>query len=86
MPSNEGHIHWDGSMDSTVNHLGQELQLTSGDVSDPVGAVRIRLSGSQEAGLVLPSDGWEPIPGTDPVLQARHDGHYAVDYIRIRQA
>jgi hypothetical protein len=92
MPSNEGHVHWDGSADSTVNYLGQELQLTSevGNMAvvgvDPIGTVRIRLSGSVVTGLALPSDGWEAVPGTAPVLEARQDGHYPVGYIRIRQA
>lgn len=92
MPSNEGHVHWDGTADSTVNYLGQELQLTA-EVSnvvivkaDPVGTIRIRLSGSSLTGLALPTDGWQAIPGTSPVLEARQDGHYATGYIRIRQA
>lgn len=94
MPSSEGHVHWDGSADSTVNYLGQELQLTSevGNMTvstvlvDPIGTVRIRLSGSVVTGLALPSDGWEAVPGTAPVLEARQDGRYPVGYIRIRQA
>lgn len=92
MPSNEGHIHWDGSADSTINYLGQELQLTA-EVSnmvtvktDPIGTVRIKLSGFGGTGLGLPSDGWESVPGTSPVLEARVDGNYAIGYIRIRQA
>lgn len=91
MASNEGHIHWSGSSDETVNYLGQELQLTS-EVSnaitarvDPIGTIRIRLSGSVEAGLALPSEGWGAIPGTLPTLEARADGHYPTGYIRIRQ-
>ncbi len=93
MPSNEGHIHWDGSANSTVNFLGQELQLTA-EVSnmanktnvDPIGTIRIRLSGSSLTGLALPSDGWRVIPDTAPALEARQDGHYPMSYIRIRQA
>lgn len=94
MPSNEGHIHWDGSADSTVNYLGQELQLLAevgnkiGDVvaADPIGTIRIRLSGSAVTGLALPSDGWQPVPSTAPLLEARQDGHYPTSYIRVRQA
>lgn len=92
MPSDEGHLHWDGSADSTINYLGQELQLTSEVsnmsvvTSDPIGTVRIRLSGSVVTGLALPSDGWQPVPGTAPSLEARQDGHYPIGYIRIRQA
>lgn len=93
MPSNEGHIHWDGSADSTINYLGQELQLTA-EVSnmasttntDPIGTVRIRLSGFGGTGLAMPTDSWQAIPGTSPALQARVDGHYVTGYIRIRQA
>lgn len=97
MASNEGHIHWAGSSDETVNYLSQELRLTSavsnviqaeespGEEADPIGTIRIKLDGSLLTGLALPTDGWEPIPGTAPVLEARVDGHYPIGYIRIRQ-
>jgi hypothetical protein len=92
MPSNEGHIHWDGSADSTVNYLGQELRLTS-EISnatamnaDPDGTIRVKADGSVSLGLALPSDSWQPVPGTVPLLEARSDGHYPVGYIRVRQA
>jgi hypothetical protein len=96
MASNEGHIHWSRLADETVNYLGQELRLTS-DVSnmaqtnvqavddDPIGIIRIRLDGSGVVGLALPTEGWEAIPGTDPVLEARVDANYPSDYIRVRQ-
>jgi len=95
MASNEGHVHWSGVADETINYLGQDLQLTSnvsnvkpvsvspGD--DPIGTIRIRALGSVETGLALPSDGWELIPGTSPALEARVDANYAIGYIRIRQ-
>jgi hypothetical protein len=92
MPSDEGHVHWDGSSDSTVNYLGQELRLTA-EVSnaamvkaDPVGTIRIRLDGTSPPGLALPADSWQAIPGTAPALEARMDGHYPVGYIRVRLA
>lgn len=92
MASSEGHIHWSGTADETVNYLGQELQLTS-EISnklvtkiDPVGTIRIRLSGSVTIGLALPTDGWQNVPDTLPVLQVRVDGHHQVGYIRIRLA
>ena len=91
MASNEGHIHWSGLPTETVNYLGQELQLTS-EVSnattvktDPIGTIRIRLVGSLQTGLALPTEGWETIPDTSPLLEARMDGHYPTGYIRIRQ-
>lgn len=91
MASNEGHIHWGGLPDETVNYLGQELELTS-EVSnavsvkaDPIGTIRIRLDGQVATGLALPTEGWEAIPGTDPLLEARMDGHYPTGYVRIRQ-
>lgn len=92
MASDEGHIHWSGLGSETVNYLGQELQLTSERSnaatikSDPIGMVRIRLDGHAEAGAALPSDGWQPVPGTAPTLEARADAHYPIGYIRIRQA
>lgn len=91
MASNEGHIHWSGSPDETINYLGQDLQLTA-EVSnkiivkeDPEGTVRIGLVGSGGKGLALPTEGWEAIPGTNPILEARQDGHCPSTYIRIRQ-
>lgn len=95
MASNEGHIHWSGLGDETVNFLEQELQLTS-EVSnmadavtvklDLIGAIRIRAAGSTQAGLALPTDGWQSIPGTEPELEARADGNYMIGYIRLRLA
>lgn len=86
MPSNEGHIHWDTSDDSTINYLSQELQITANNEGDPIGSQRIRLNTHQGTGLYIPTDGWENIPGTSPTLQARSDGFYPVGYIRVRQA
>jgi hypothetical protein len=92
MPSDEGHIHWTGAADENVNFLGQELQLTS-EVSnavtvkaDPIGTIRIRARESALTGLPLPTEGWEVVPGTDPVIEARMDGHYPIGYIRLRLA
>jgi len=92
MASDEGHIHWLGAADETVNFLGQELQLTS-EVSnmvtvkqDLIGTVRIRLDGSVVTGLAIPTDGWQAIPGTAPVIEARADGHYPVGFVRLRLA
>lgn len=93
MPSNEGHVHWGGSANETVNYLEQELQLTSEvsnksntPTSDPIGTIRIRFNGSSLTGLVLPTDGWQAIPDTNPILEARMDGNYPVGYVRIRKA
>lgn len=85
MPSNEAHLHFQG-VNETQNFLGQDLDLTTNNEGDPQGAIRIRAEGYQSPGLYLPSDGWESVPGTSPGLEARMDGHYAVDYIRVRQA
>lgn len=91
MASSEGHIHWSGIGDETVDFLGQELRLTS-EVSnattvkvDPIGMTRIRLNSSVAAGLPIPTDGWRVIPETSPALEARVDGHYPTGYIRVRQ-
>jgi hypothetical protein len=96
MASNEGHIHWSGVPDETINYLGQDLQLTSnvsnmkstaaGPGDDPIGLIRIRALGFGGTGLALPTDdGWELIPGTSPALEARVDANYAIGYIRVRQ-
>lgn len=93
MPSNEGHIHWPGSKDDTVAYLNQELQMTSevsnlanAPLTDPIGTIRIRLAGSVQTGLALPTNDWQPIPDTSPILEARVDAYYPTGYIRIRQA
>lgn len=85
MPSNEGHVHFEG-VTSTVAFLDQELSLAMNVEGDPIGAMRIKAVGFEGVGLYLPSEGWENIPGTSPVLQARVDGHYPLGYIRMRQA
>ncbi len=92
MPSNEGHIHWTRVADDTVNFLGQELEMTSevsnvvSAKSDPIGTIRIRLLGAQVTGLALPTQGWQVIPGTSPVLEARQEAYYMENFIRVRQA
>lgn len=92
MPSDEGHVHWTGSPADEVSYLEQSLTITA-EVSnmttvksDPIGTLRIKAAGFGPQGLALPSDGWQPIPGTSPVLEARVDGHYPMGYIRIRLA
>lgn len=92
MASNEGHIHWTGVASDTVSYLSQELQLTSERSnlanqvnSDPIGTVRIRAVGFGGTGLALPTEGWQVIPGTSPILEARVDAFYPADLVRIRQ-
>jgi len=91
MASNEGHVHWEGADDEEVTYLGQSLQITANNEGDPEGSLRIRLTGSNLTGLYLPnstlqSPQWDTIPGTNPTLQARQDGHYPPMNIRVRQA
>jgi hypothetical protein len=92
MAIEETHIHWDGSAVSTLTVAGQELELTA-EVSnavivhvDPIGTIRVRLNGSILTGLAIPTNGWEVIPGTSPVLEANSGGFYTTGYIRIREA
>lgn len=91
MPSLEGHIHWSGSLDETVVYLDQSIQITQNPADAIAGGLSIRQSGSGQAPLSLPNSSnasprWDNIPGTNPALQARQDGHYPTSYIRIRQA
>lgn len=86
------HIHWDGTALSVVSILGQDVELTA-EVSnavivrtDPIGTVRIRANGSVLTGLATPTNGWEVIPGTSPVLEANATGFDAVGYIQIRES
>lgn len=91
MASNEGHIHWTGSMDETVGYLGQQLRLqVNENPEDPIGALHIHADGFVGTALFLPNSTsaepvWSVVPGTSPVLEVRQDGHYPADYIRIRQ-
>lgn len=92
MATEATHIHWDGTPLSVVNVLGQNLELTA-EVSnaiivrtDPIGTVRIRANGSVLTGLATPTNGWEAIPGTSPVLEANATGFDAVGYIQIRES
>jgi hypothetical protein len=93
MPSNEGHIHWPGGPSDEVTYLNQSLTIAAVVSNmativnaDPIGTLRIKLTGSSLTGLALPTDGWQAIPDTSPVLEARVDGYYPEGYIRIRQA
>lgn len=93
MPSNEGHIHWvAGTLDDDVTYLGQPLIISNDDTNgDPIGSLRIRHADHTGEGLLLPNSSaadprWDDVPGTNPVLQVRQDGHYPSWLIRIRQA
>jgi len=93
MPSNEGHIHWDGSPQMSNSYLGQALLIISEDSnvagavhSDPIGSLRIKEASFVGSGLLLPNTGFEAIPGTSPVLEAHQPGTSHRDYLEIRQA
>lgn len=92
MASDEGHIHWSGSNDETVNYLGQELRMqVNENPEDPIGAIHIHADGFAGTPLFLPNSTassplWSAVPGTAPTLEVRQDGHYPMDYIRIRLA
>ena len=77
MPSNEGHIHWPGGPDEEVTYLNQSLQITAEvsnmantPKSDPIGSLRIRLTGYGSAGLLIPTEGWRRFPA--PTRRWRH--------------
>lgn len=87
MPSNEGHIHWNSiAVRIEVNYADQDLELIRGRTEDPQGSVRIRAAGDGTMGLHIPTEGWEAIPGTSPVLEARADAIDPIGYLRIRVA
>jgi hypothetical protein len=92
MASDEGHIHWSGGNDETVNYLGQELRMqVNENPGDPIGALHIHADGFVGEPLFLPNSNaqsptWTAVPGTAPTLEVRQDGHYPQSYIRIRQA
>lgn len=87
MPSNEGHIHWNSlAVQIEVNYAGQDLELIRGNPEDPEGSVRIRAVGSSTTGLHIPTEGWEAVPGTSPVLEARADSIDPLGYLRLRVA
>jgi hypothetical protein len=86
----ETHIVWSGSADEVVEVFGQQIRLRTGVVpTDPVGTLYVGIEGSVLTPVTLPnststSPAWSTIPGTSPVIQARQDGHYPMDYIRVR--
>lgn len=92
MPSNEGHIHWGGYLDETIEYLGQTLRIQMNEnPDDPIGALHIHANGFAGTPLFLPNSTdsapvWDNVPGSNPVLQVRQDGHYPQNYIRIRLA
>jgi hypothetical protein len=86
----ETHIRWAGTHDETVEAFGQSLRIRTGvDPNDPIGTLYIGAEASVATPLLLPNSIstaalWSTVPGTSPVLQVRQDGHYPMDYIRIR--
>lgn len=92
MPTDECHIHWDGSSDGVFTVLGQALRLRLNVLpDDPIGTLRICASAYGGTALALPNSTtaaptWNDIPGTSPLLQARQDGFYPRDYIRVRSS
>lgn len=91
MPSNEGHIHWFGAAsDPDTSFAEQALELVYAPIED-IDTLQIRAAGSSGPFLALPNSSsanptWSAIPGTNPTLEARQDGHYPPDEIRIRVA
>jgi len=86
----ETHIHWAKTPDETVEVFGQSLRIRTGvDPNDPIGTLYIQAESFVGTPLILPNSistaaSWATIPGTSPVLQVRQDGHYPMEYIRVR--
>lgn len=93
MATNECHIHWGGAGSETVTFLGQNIVIMTDvmTVDQPRGALHIHAEGFVGTPLFLPnsmisSPQWNTIPGTNPALEVRQDGHYPTGYIRVRFA
>lgn len=92
MPINEQFVRWGGAMSEAISVFDQDIQVDlNTDPGEPLGGLHIHAVGWGGTPVYLPnstnsSPVWDAIPGTDPVLQVRQDGHYPTDMIKIRQA
>lgn len=83
-------VMWSASTEDTVPFDGQNLTIGfSDDPTDPIGTIHIRGEGFVSTPLDLPNSSqatptWNDIPGTEPVLQARQDGHFPQNLILVR--
>jgi hypothetical protein len=86
----ETHIVWAGTPDETVEVFGQQVRIRTGvNPEDPIGTLYVGVEGSVLTPVTSPNSTaqepvWTAIPGTSPVIQFRQDGHYPMDYIRVR--
>lgn len=92
MPINELFAHWGGALSEVITVFGQDIQIDMNtDPADPLEGLHIHAVGWAGTPVFLPnstnsSPAWDTIPGTNPALQVRQDGHFARELVKIRQA
>lgn len=91
MPINEVFAHWGGADTEVITVFSQDVQIDLNmEQSEPLGGLHIHAVGFVGTPVYLPNSMhseplWSAIPGTNPVLQVRQDGHWPRDLIKIRQ-
>lgn len=91
MPINEVFAHWGGANTEVITVFGQDIQIDLNmEPGEPQGGLHIHAPGWPGTPLYLPNSmhsapTWDTIPGTNPVLEVRQDGHWPRDLVKIRQ-
>ena len=84
----DGVLRWSGAVTDVIPFAGQDLTIGySTRPEDPLKTVTIKGTGSPVLNLpnsTASAPTWSDIPGTNPVLQARQDGHVPPTDILIR--
>ena len=92
MPVNEQFVRWTGALSDVVTVFNQDIRIDMNmEANEPLGGLHIHAAAFAGTPVYLPnstnaSPAWDTIPGTNPVLQVRQDGHYPTDLIKIRQS
>lgn len=92
MPINEVFAHWGGADTEVITVFNQDIQIDLNmDPGEPLDGLHVHAVGFAGTPLYLPNSTnttpqWDTIPGTSPALQARQDGHWPRDLVKVRQA